>query len=312
MSPLGYAKIHREIFDHWLWKNKPFSQAHAWIDMILLANHKEQKVVYKNQITTISRGEFIRSRRDLAKRWGWTDSAVQRFIVFLEHDLMIIRKPNPQANHISICNYGKWQGSRTNDEPDHEENDNLLKTLINLYMNRRKSTEIDGNREQQAQIKPERQHATLFSENDLKSTATYEPQTEPQTEPDNSVIINDFMEFLNHKRTSNRTSREPVANLNKKDKEGKEYILPDFLHPKLWDKFLSHRKAKKAPVAKGTEETFFEKFKKLKDKGYEPEFVIETIIERGWQWFKPEWIEKDKKSGWKDTETSFNWENEIR
>ena len=117
MSPLGYAKIHREIFDHWIWKKKPFSQAQAWIDMILLANHKEQKVVYKNQITEIGRGEFIRSRRDLAKRWGWTDSTVQRFIVLLEKDSMIVRKSNQKANHISICNYNKWQNTGTNSEP---------------------------------------------------------------------------------------------------------------------------------------------------------------------------------------------------
>ena len=117
MSPLGYAKIHREIWEHWLWKKKPFSPAQAWIDMVLLANYKTNKVPYRNQITEIGRGEFIRSRRDLAKRWGWNDSAVQRFLVLLENDSMIVRKVNQKANHITICNYDKWQNIGTNNEP---------------------------------------------------------------------------------------------------------------------------------------------------------------------------------------------------
>jgi len=90
----GAFWVHRELFDHWLWKNKPFSMGQAWIDMIGLANHADVKVPYKDEITTIRRGEFVRSRRALADRWGWNESRVQRFIVLLENDSMIERKSN--------------------------------------------------------------------------------------------------------------------------------------------------------------------------------------------------------------------------
>ena len=132
MSPLGYAKIHREIWEHWLWKKKPFSPAQAWIDMVLLANYKANKVPYRNQITEIGRGEFIRSRRDLAKRWGWTDSAVQRFIVLLEKDSMIVRKSDQKANHITICNYDKWQNIGTNNEPIMNHERTNREPIVNL------------------------------------------------------------------------------------------------------------------------------------------------------------------------------------
>jgi len=132
MSPLGYAKIHREIWEHWIWKKKPFSQAQARIDMVLLANYKPNKVPYRSQVTEIGRGEFIRSRRDLAKRWGWTDSAVQRFIVLLEKDSMIVRKSDQKANHITICNYDKWQNIGTNKEPLLNHERTIIEPLLNI------------------------------------------------------------------------------------------------------------------------------------------------------------------------------------
>lgn len=113
----GAFWVHRGIEDHWLWKKKPFSPGQVWIDMILLANHKETKLPFKNKIVTIKRGEFIRSQRQLAKRWGWNRSKIQRFLVLLENDSMIERKPNRKANHITLCNYTEMQELRTKNEP---------------------------------------------------------------------------------------------------------------------------------------------------------------------------------------------------
>ena len=105
----GAIWLHRELCYHWLWSKKPFSPGQAWIDMLMLANHKTLKVPYKNKITEIKRGEFIRSVRYLAGRWGWSRSAVQRFIVLLKNDSMIEQKAGQRANHITICNYNKYQ-----------------------------------------------------------------------------------------------------------------------------------------------------------------------------------------------------------
>ena len=40
----GYIKIHRKIQECWLWQDK-FSKGQAWIDLLLRANHKDNKIV---------------------------------------------------------------------------------------------------------------------------------------------------------------------------------------------------------------------------------------------------------------------------
>ncbi|HAH36563.1 MAG TPA: hypothetical protein DCL81_08565 [Algoriphagus sp.] len=97
------------MWEHWVWKDKPFNQSMAWIDMLMLANHKDAKVPYKGNITIVKRGEFIRSERDLAKRWGWSRGRVRCFIVLLKQDGMIVRKTAQVAGHITILNYNKYQ-----------------------------------------------------------------------------------------------------------------------------------------------------------------------------------------------------------
>jgi len=97
----GKIWLDRELFDHRIWvKSKPFSKGQACVDMIFMANWKDTKVPYKNKFTTIKRGAFIRSVRDLSKRWGWSDSAVHRFLVLLESDDMIVKKRDQKANFI--------------------------------------------------------------------------------------------------------------------------------------------------------------------------------------------------------------------
>ena len=113
----GAIFIHREIQEHWIWKKKPFSFGQAWVDMLLLANYKEKKVPFKGEITVIGRGEFIRTERDLANRWGWSRSRVTRFIDLLKSDSMIEKISNQKANQIKIINYDSWQTLRTEDEP---------------------------------------------------------------------------------------------------------------------------------------------------------------------------------------------------
>jgi len=113
----GAILLHREIRDHWLWKKKPYSPGQAWVDMLLLANHAGKRVPFRDEITEILRGEFIRSERDLARDWGWARSKIHRFLILLKNDSMIDIKSDQKANHISICNYNKWQKFRTNNEP---------------------------------------------------------------------------------------------------------------------------------------------------------------------------------------------------
>lgn len=68
------------------------------------------------------------------------------------------------------------------------------------------------------------------------------------------------------------------------------FSLPDWMPEDAWKLFLDHRKKVKAPVSEKAYPSFVEKFHKLKDAGWPPDKVVDTIVEKGWRWFKPEWM----------------------
>ena len=106
----GWIKLHRQITEHWLWEEKPFSKGQAWIDLLLQANHKENKVPFGNQLISIERGEFLTSESKLAERWGWSRKKVRNFLTMLSQDGMIenIKMPN-KGTRIKIVNYKVYQ-----------------------------------------------------------------------------------------------------------------------------------------------------------------------------------------------------------
>lgn len=85
-------------------------------------------------------------------------------------------------------------------------------------------------------------------------------------------------------------------------KENKEYpltpsqkhvcvrSLPDWFPEELWDTFLDHRKAVKAPITPKSYPSFLKKFEKLRADGWSPSVVVDVMVEKGWRWFKPEWM----------------------
>lgn len=111
LGDVGYVAIFRQIFNHWLWQEKPFSKGQAWIDLLLLANHSDHKKPKGDKIITYRRGDVNRSVLFLADRWGWDRKTVKRFLRVLEADNMIAVKWTTQGTTITIVNYDFWQKS---------------------------------------------------------------------------------------------------------------------------------------------------------------------------------------------------------
>lgn len=105
----GWIKIHRDILYHEIWSDKPFSKGQAWIDLILLANHSDNKCMVGNNVEEIKRGSFITSELKLMDRWGWGRKKVQLFLKFLESESMIVRNANNKRTAITIVNYDVYQ-----------------------------------------------------------------------------------------------------------------------------------------------------------------------------------------------------------
>lgn len=113
----GWLCLHRSLSDHWLWQDKPFSRGQAWIDILFLANHSDNKFLFGNELITVDRGEFITSELKLMERWGWGKTKVRAFLSVLEIDNMIVKKSDHKKTAIKVVNYGKYNDFKTTDEP---------------------------------------------------------------------------------------------------------------------------------------------------------------------------------------------------
>ena len=110
---MAFVKIDRQMFEHYLWKEKPFDKARAWIDLIQLANYKDKKFMVNGVMIDGKRGHLYKSQDFLAERWGWSRGKVLRFLKMLEKDNMITRKSvrygSMNGTEITLVKYGKFQ-----------------------------------------------------------------------------------------------------------------------------------------------------------------------------------------------------------
>lgn len=114
MSNSGYVLLNRDIQNSYLWTDKPFSRGQAWIDMLMMANYKDNNTFIVNgNIHQIKAGSFITSQEALSLRWGWSRSKVLRFLQTLEQspvdDYKVIVKRTPHFTTITILNYNNLQ-----------------------------------------------------------------------------------------------------------------------------------------------------------------------------------------------------------
>ena len=102
-----WIKLHRRIRKHWLWEHPEFYQ--AWSDMLMMANWKDQKRVYKDEIIIIERGSFPIALRKLADRWGFSLNKLNRFLKLLKKDTMIDTHTDFGFTLVKIVNYKQYQ-----------------------------------------------------------------------------------------------------------------------------------------------------------------------------------------------------------
>lgn len=83
----GWISLYRQIIDNWIWRsNEPFDRRSAWIDLLLMVNHKTEKIEFNGSIIEIERGQRITSIEKLATRWKWSRHKVSDFLNRLEEE----------------------------------------------------------------------------------------------------------------------------------------------------------------------------------------------------------------------------------
>ena len=113
MATQGWIPVNRQLQEHWLWKDKPFSKGQAWIDLLMLANHEDKKIPYKGEIITCERGTVNLSVSLLASRWGWSRDKTRNFLKLLESDEMVVVNATTHRTTITIENYALYNDRRT-------------------------------------------------------------------------------------------------------------------------------------------------------------------------------------------------------
>lgn len=130
----GWIKLHRKIQDHWIYQEKrKFSRYEAWLDMLMMANHKSNKFLHGNELIELEKGQFVTSEVKLMERWDWGKNKLRLFFNLLEKDGMIVKKSDRKRTTITICNYGLYHTFETKDglQTDYERTDNGLITDTN-------------------------------------------------------------------------------------------------------------------------------------------------------------------------------------
>lgn len=106
----GWISLHRQIVDNWIWKSQdPFDKRSAWIDLLLMVNHKTEKIEFNGNMIEIERGQKITSIDKLATKWKWSRHKVSDFLNRLEAEHMLVQVRDNKKTLISIENYNKYQ-----------------------------------------------------------------------------------------------------------------------------------------------------------------------------------------------------------
>lgn len=123
MKPAGFVKLHRKITEHWLWTGEPFDRAHAWIDLLLMANWKPSKRIFNGRVIDQGRGQVLCTIKFLADRWGWSPKKVRRFLKTLQNDGMLSVKGQTNGTTITIEKYAFFQDWGQADDPTDDPTD---------------------------------------------------------------------------------------------------------------------------------------------------------------------------------------------
>lgn len=78
------------------------------MDLIMMANHKDNKTLFENELVTINKGQFVTSIRMLCIKWDWSNTKVKNFLKMLNNDGMITHKSDTKKTVITVVEYSTY------------------------------------------------------------------------------------------------------------------------------------------------------------------------------------------------------------
>lgn len=135
----GWIKLHRQIQNHWIWEDS--EKLKWWLDLILMANHQDNKVLINGELVVIEMGERHTSEEKLAARWGVSRNTVRKFLNLLVKDDMIsIKKSRQNGTTYKVRNYNVYQGfseekKQQTEQRTEQQKDNGVNNELNINKN---------------------------------------------------------------------------------------------------------------------------------------------------------------------------------
>lgn len=126
---MGWIKVDRGITENWIWDAKPFSFGQAWLDLLLSANWRDTKRIYKGNLIEQRAGEVVTTIKGLADKWGWDRKKVKQFLDALEADYMVYLTTSTHGVRIRIANWHKYQNEENQNAKNGTTSDTEIPTL---------------------------------------------------------------------------------------------------------------------------------------------------------------------------------------
>jgi len=112
---IGWIKLHRQIRNHWVFKNANYFK--AWVVIISEVNHQTTKVIIEGELIECKRGQSINSLATWVRILGdeWTVQKLRTFLKLLEKDGMINTEGLRKTTRVTVCNYESYQSEQQGD-----------------------------------------------------------------------------------------------------------------------------------------------------------------------------------------------------
>ncbi|MBH4641835.1 DnaD domain protein [Staphylococcus aureus] len=215
----GWIKIHRKIIDHWIWTDS--KRLKWWMDLLLLTNHSDKKVMLGGKLVVLKRGSFHTSELKLSERWNVSRNTVRNYLNALEKDTMITTKKTKNGTTIIVHNYGIYQD---NDDYKKQQTEQLSEQQSEQQSEQKNEQQSEQKNEQQTEQKNEQQteqknEQQTEQKNEQQSEQKNEQQSEQKKDNRLNRTLNKTKELKNIKNDKN------VKNMKK---EKKNYKVFDF------------------------------------------------------------------------------------
>lgn len=141
----GWVKKYRQVYEHPLFDDEPFSKRDAFEYLICKAAFEETKQIANGKMILVKRGELVTSERFLSGIFMWSKTKVRQFLDILESEKMISKTLIRGKTRLNIVNYDKYQDTETTEKPEKNQKKTTEKPLNKNVKNEKKEEEEEEN-----------------------------------------------------------------------------------------------------------------------------------------------------------------------